>query len=277
MNRSSKKSAKHRDPRPALCSFRAGGAYYGYRYYEPVTGRWASRDPIEEIGGSNLYGLLGNKSLTTWDAIGLMPPGGWGPPSSPQEKWTCASARKYLEDLAKSWKITYPAASKMLDRFLKGDSKDHDFSEDQEVVNNILSEGSQMICSQISDEICRGAGQGTKKVKLDEVKIRWNPTLPGANGMFYAYGGARISVEESSVVIDKIGRWKSNFRVTLSDTYVFLDHSTLKGAISNVLGPAYRASRFLQEECAGSKPAAAFSHYTTFNIKCSGCCSLLDY
>ncbi|MDA0768571.1 MAG: hypothetical protein O3A92_17300 [Verrucomicrobia bacterium] len=25
--------------------------YYGYRYYDPVTGRWVSRDPIGERGG----------------------------------------------------------------------------------------------------------------------------------------------------------------------------------------------------------------------------------
>ena len=34
--------------------------YYGYRYYDPVTGRWPSRDPIGEKGGVNLYGFVGN-------------------------------------------------------------------------------------------------------------------------------------------------------------------------------------------------------------------------
>ena len=29
--------------------------YHGYRYYDPMTGRWPSRDPIEEDGGVNLY------------------------------------------------------------------------------------------------------------------------------------------------------------------------------------------------------------------------------
>jgi hypothetical protein len=27
-------------------------AYYGYRYYDPVAGRWPSRDPIGEEGGA---------------------------------------------------------------------------------------------------------------------------------------------------------------------------------------------------------------------------------
>ena len=31
--------------------------YYGYRYYDPVKGRWPSRDPIAERGGVNLYGF----------------------------------------------------------------------------------------------------------------------------------------------------------------------------------------------------------------------------
>jgi RHS repeat-associated protein len=34
--------------------------YYGYRQLNPLTGRWVSRDPIEEAGGVNLYGFLGN-------------------------------------------------------------------------------------------------------------------------------------------------------------------------------------------------------------------------
>jgi RHS repeat-associated protein len=50
---------------------RAGVIYYGYRYYDPVTGRWPSRDPIEEGGGVNLYGFVGNKSISFYDYLGL--------------------------------------------------------------------------------------------------------------------------------------------------------------------------------------------------------------
>ncbi len=45
--------------------------YYGYRYYDPVTGRWPSRDPIEERGGVNLYGFVGNSAISSWDFLGL--------------------------------------------------------------------------------------------------------------------------------------------------------------------------------------------------------------
>ena len=45
-------------------------AYYGYRYYDPLTGRWPSRDPIEEAGGMNLYGFVGNDGANEWDYLG---------------------------------------------------------------------------------------------------------------------------------------------------------------------------------------------------------------
>jgi hypothetical protein len=45
--------------------------YYGYRYYDPVTGRWPSRDPIGENGGINLYAMVGNNSVNWWDFLGL--------------------------------------------------------------------------------------------------------------------------------------------------------------------------------------------------------------
>ena len=45
-------------------------AYYGYRYYDPVTGRWPSRDPIEEEGGVNLYGFVENRPTDRIDLLG---------------------------------------------------------------------------------------------------------------------------------------------------------------------------------------------------------------
>ena len=45
--------------------------YYGYRYYDPVTGRWMSRDPIDEDGGDNLYGFVGNSPTGGIDTLGL--------------------------------------------------------------------------------------------------------------------------------------------------------------------------------------------------------------
>jgi RHS repeat-associated protein len=48
----------------------SGLYYYGYRWYDPLTGRWPSRDPIEESGGVNFYATVGNDSVNTYDYLG---------------------------------------------------------------------------------------------------------------------------------------------------------------------------------------------------------------
>ena len=57
----------HRNPKPKTM----GVTYYGYRYYDPLTGRWPSRDPIGDRGGKNLYGFAGNDGVDKWDYLGL--------------------------------------------------------------------------------------------------------------------------------------------------------------------------------------------------------------
>jgi RHS repeat-associated protein len=51
----------------------AGVTDYLYRWYDPLTGRWKSRDPIEEEGGLNLYGFVGNDGVNRWDVLGAEP------------------------------------------------------------------------------------------------------------------------------------------------------------------------------------------------------------
>jgi hypothetical protein len=45
--------------------------YYGFRYYDPVTGRWPNRDPLGEYGGVNLYQFAFNNTLSWIDPLGL--------------------------------------------------------------------------------------------------------------------------------------------------------------------------------------------------------------
>jgi RHS repeat-associated protein len=45
--------------------------YYGFRFYNPNTGRWLLRDPIEEMGGQNIYGFCQNSSVNYVDSLGL--------------------------------------------------------------------------------------------------------------------------------------------------------------------------------------------------------------
>jgi RHS repeat-associated protein len=48
-----------------------GYYYYGYRLYDPQSGRWLGRDPIGEKGGRNLYGMAGNDAVSRVDPLGL--------------------------------------------------------------------------------------------------------------------------------------------------------------------------------------------------------------
>jgi RHS repeat-associated protein len=72
-------STKPRDPLTGLL-------YYGYRWYDPATGRWASRDPMNEIGRQilhsaglyfsaideiNQYSAFLNRSIYSLDLFGL--------------------------------------------------------------------------------------------------------------------------------------------------------------------------------------------------------------
>jgi len=45
--------------------------YYGYRFYNPVFGRWINRDPIGEDGGINLYTFTKNSPINRFDKLGL--------------------------------------------------------------------------------------------------------------------------------------------------------------------------------------------------------------
>jgi RHS repeat-associated protein len=45
--------------------------YYGYRFYDPVAGRWINRDPIGEKGASNIYKILYNNTIDKFDVLGM--------------------------------------------------------------------------------------------------------------------------------------------------------------------------------------------------------------
>ncbi len=49
-----------------------GVTVYGYRHYTHITGQFLGRDPIEEEGGINLYGFVGNNVVNRWDKLGLL-------------------------------------------------------------------------------------------------------------------------------------------------------------------------------------------------------------
>ena len=50
-----------------------GLLYYGYRYYNPSTGRWLGRDPAQESGGLGLYAFLYKSPHDYIDVLGREP------------------------------------------------------------------------------------------------------------------------------------------------------------------------------------------------------------
>jgi hypothetical protein len=62
--------ASNRLRRKSPCAKDICVADYGYRYYDPLTGRWPSRDPIDEEGGLNLYGFVMNDPIGQFDLLG---------------------------------------------------------------------------------------------------------------------------------------------------------------------------------------------------------------
>jgi RHS repeat-associated protein len=51
----------------------SGVLYYGFRYYNPNTGRWLTKDPAGERGGVNLYGFVNNNPIYWMDVLGKFP------------------------------------------------------------------------------------------------------------------------------------------------------------------------------------------------------------
>lgn len=49
----------------------SGHSYFGYRYFHSQLGRWLNRDPIEERGGKNLYAIVNNGTINSFDPLGL--------------------------------------------------------------------------------------------------------------------------------------------------------------------------------------------------------------
>ncbi|UDQ98384.1 RHS repeat-associated core domain-containing protein [Lentisphaerota bacterium WC36G] len=71
-----------------------GLIYYNYRYYNPTTGKWLKRDPIQEAGGLNLYGFALNSAINYWDNLGLKEYCLWEPTGSKIAKSISSGAPK---------------------------------------------------------------------------------------------------------------------------------------------------------------------------------------
>lgn len=71
--RGRKRSASARGTGAATTSA-TGLVNFRMRWYDPVTGRWLSKDPIGLSGGLNLYAFCGGNPVVCEDVLGCAPP-----------------------------------------------------------------------------------------------------------------------------------------------------------------------------------------------------------
>jgi len=67
-------SGSYTQPLGYQCKLRhekSGIVYWGYRWYDPITGRWLSKDPIGISGGLNQYVFCANNPINFIDPLGL--------------------------------------------------------------------------------------------------------------------------------------------------------------------------------------------------------------
>ncbi|BCX47298.1 hypothetical protein HAHE_12060 [Haloferula helveola] len=105
-------------------------SYYGFRYYHPELGRWASRDPINEAGGVNLYGFVHNDGVNLLDVFGQVPVNGGGlTPGGervPPQLENPHQLDRELEDCSgENRKVVGPIEADGLDNFTQADVAVH--------------------------------------------------------------------------------------------------------------------------------------------------------
>ncbi|NJO21426.1 MAG: hypothetical protein HC838_17215 [Spirulinaceae cyanobacterium RM2_2_10] len=93
-----------------VCLWLLLGVVSAQAFYNPESGRWPNRDPIEERGGRNLYGFVGNRPIGRIDPFGLIDEN-----SSVAE--IEAEVRSLIQD-ARDWGLN--VAADMLQNYLNG-------------------------------------------------------------------------------------------------------------------------------------------------------------
>jgi hypothetical protein len=94
--------------------FVGGVSVYGYRHYRPKTGQFLGRDRIQELGGMNLYGFVGNDGIGQSDSLGML--------------------RSFM------WQVLIQSA-KLLAHYLSGYGAEYDLTPELLLKNEVISAG----------------------------------------------------------------------------------------------------------------------------------------
>ena len=172
--------------------------YYGYRYYNPSTGKWNSRDPLEEAGGFNLYGMVRNNAVNRIDRLGLDDGDSF--------------FMMFIEFLTHTGDSTFTGYS---------DSIWNSILEHEEVLNlytKVMSEATHMrTCCKTSRKKIPGGN-----LIFRESFFRWGSW--GGFNAGVAIGTGTLDVGTIPLVVkcdDKQCSWRADFMFTLKDKYSF--------------------------------------------------------
>ena len=168
--------------------------YYNFRYYSPELGRWLSRDPIEENGGLNLYGMLDNNAVDYIDLLGL------------DEFSICPSGLG-----------TNPWNPNDLDPLLNAgfsrEKGDPDFTDDgmgpESVVLGVTRVDSLMGHYQIQ----KATGSSSFAAWYNAANLTYNPTL----GMYEAFSGINYDYTDFYGSLSPVERWSRGL-ISLGET-----------------------------------------------------------
>ncbi|MFO1522394.1 MAG: DUF6402 family protein [Kiritimatiellia bacterium] len=125
-------------------------SFYGYRFYAPEIGRWPSRDPIEESGGSNINLFSRNSPVDYFDYLGLattveqLPDILNGPKSKYNYQIAGRFMRRFLDNPAAQWETTTPDTNSItIDMLLKhsGAQRDYDRIFDEKLYTDERAKG----------------------------------------------------------------------------------------------------------------------------------------
>jgi len=99
-----------------------GCVYYNYRHYNPLDGRWMSRDPIGEKGSVNIFCFLDNRSIEETDFLGFITGAGvagianWALAIDAAILWALGQG-DVLDDSEPDWTVTYDGVDGCLDGY----------------------------------------------------------------------------------------------------------------------------------------------------------------
>jgi integrase/recombinase XerD len=160
----------------------AGVAYYGYRYYDPVTGRWPSRDPIEEEGGINLYGFVGNDVVNNWDYLGFE-----------------AGKREIIAQLEPIARQAHNLIRETLGALLAAKA---------------WSENIGKIAEKLEDICGDGNAPHSKKLMTIETESKGNTDLGGFSVTLITHRGARIPIGKADSELNWSGKYSGDIWIT---------------------------------------------------------------